>query len=199
MELNELKNIWRRQQADKERDYSQSELMLLINNKMLSLEKQVKSRDRIEIIACAALVLFFGYTLVTAHSLWTQIGSTIIVAAAIFIGYRLKSSQIEKQSRDDSYNHSMAEHLQQELNQVRQQKKLLENIAWWYISPIVVGLAFLAAGFETGLLSKVTYMAVVLVCAVLVWYFNQRAVRRKFDPLIQELNKAITSLNEGEG
>ncbi len=196
MELDELKHIWKQQEIEDEMEYSQSELMVLINNKMLSLEKEIKSRDRLEIIACAMIVLFFGYILFTSSSMWTQIGSATLVLAGIFIAYKLKSAQIKRKDESAQYDHSMQEHLSWELQQLRRQKKLLKNVAWWYIAPIVVGLLFFTMGSEMGLVIQVVYMGGVLAFSGFVWYLNQRTVKKKFEPLIKEIREAIKSLKE---
>lgn len=196
MELNELKQVWKQQNIDSKMEYSQSELMLLINNKMLSLEKEIKSRDRLEIIACVVIVLFFGYILFTTQSLWKQIGSATLMLSGVFIAYKLKSAQITRPDEPSQYDHSMQEHLSWELQQVRRQKKLLKNVAWWYIAPIVVGLLFFTIGFESGIITQVVYMAVVLAFSAFVWHLNQRTVQKKFDPLIKEITEARDSLNE---
>jgi len=40
MEIDELKHIWK-QQSSRDREYSRSELMMLINNRMISLEEKI--------------------------------------------------------------------------------------------------------------------------------------------------------------
>ncbi|MDZ7680373.1 MAG: hypothetical protein U5J63_01370 [Fodinibius sp.] len=59
MELNELKNVWKQQEVPNKKEYSKSELMMLINNKMISLEEQIKSRDRLENTGCYCYDRYF--------------------------------------------------------------------------------------------------------------------------------------------
>jgi Flp pilus assembly protein TadB len=170
--------------------------MVLINNKLLSLEKDIQSRDKLELLACLAVCLIFGYILFASHSMWKQIGSAILILSAIFIAYKLKSTQIRSKSDTVKCNHSMEQHLKLELKQVRSQKKMLRNIVWWYIAPIVVGLSFFTMGFESGVVIQIIYMCVVIILSAVVWQLNQRVVRSKFDPLIKEIEEAIQSLND---
>lgn len=196
MEIDEMKKIWRQQEVDTKQDYSQSEIMMLINNKMLALEKEIKSRDRLEIIACIILIVIFGYYLLYSHSIWIKAGSAVIIFAGIFIWYTLKKNQIKKIDAPELPDHSLKKHLNKELERVKRQKKLSQNIAWWYIAPITAGLFLITIGFETSLLFQIGYMALVLIVALIVWRYNQNTVKHKYDPLISEINKAIDSITE---
>jgi hypothetical protein len=179
-------------------EYSKSELMVLINNKMLSLEKEIKSRDRLEIIASIILIVVFGYYFIASSSLWIKIGSATIILAAIYISYTLKANQIKRINESESLDHSLGDHLRQELERVERQKKLSKTVAWWYIAPIVTGLFFITLGFKQDPLFKTIYMGFVLLIAVVVWKFNQKTVTNKFDPLITEIHEAIDFINDGK-
>ncbi|HKK45483.1 MAG TPA: hypothetical protein VJ964_08170 [Balneolaceae bacterium] len=196
MELNELKNVWKQQSSNHNLDYSQSELMMLINNQMISLEKEIKSRDRIEFIACLFLIVCFGIILFTTNSVWKQVGSVTIVLSGIFIWYKLKYTQHRSFDKKPSPDRPMREYLKLEAESVEKQKKLLQNIAWWYIAPICLGLFFFALGLDSGFTKKLLYMIVVIVTGGLVWWMNQRAVKQKFDPLLKEIKEAIKFLEE---
>lgn len=190
MKLDELKQIWKQQKIERDMEYSQSELLMLINNKMISFEKDIRSRDRLEIIACALVVLIFGIWFFTASSLWTRIGCAIIVAGCFFIVYKLKKAQ-PKADDPVRYDHSIAEHLQYELRKVRTQKRLLKNVAWWYILPNVMGLFFVTLGFPLSIWFKAGYITLIIALAAWIWYMNQKAISNRFEPLIGELRDSI--------
>lgn len=190
MELDELKKVWK-QQDSRKMNYSRSELMMLINNKMISLENEIKSRDRLEIIACTFLIIFYGIIFFTTNSIWKQAGSITIVLSGFFIWYKLKRTQHRSFDEDPSPDRPMKEYLVLEKKSVQHQKKILKNVAWWYIAPIGVGLCLFAWGFDSGPTNKLLYMLVVVLLGGLVWWLNQRAVKRKFDPLLDEIDEAI--------
>lgn len=194
MKLDELKRTWKEQKSSTDMSYSESEIMMLINNKMISFEKDIKSRDRLEIIACFLVMIFFGFTLFTTESLWKQAGSVMLILSAAFIWYKLKVTQKETFGDKHSPDRPMSEYLNLELQTIRKHKKLLQNMAWWYLSPMLVGLLLFTIGFNTGLLPKVIYMAVVFLFGGFVWKLNQNAVQKKFDPMITEIEEAIEIL-----
>lgn len=195
MELNDFKEIWKQQEISRPVNNPKSEILSLVDRKMTSLEYDIQSRDRREIIVCFLSILFLGYFFFTADSNWTRLGCLTLISAALFVTYRLKANQL-KTRKDESYNRSMESHLRFELKQVKKQKNLLENIGLWYIGPIFIGLTFLTIGFETGLTFQFTYMIVVIILMTWVWRLNQKAVKNRYDPLIHDINEAIESISE---
>lgn len=195
MELDELKRTWKEQKSSSELDYSKSEIMMLIKNKMISFEKDIRSRDRLEIIACILVIIFFGFTLFTTASVWKQAGSVVIILSAAFIWYKLKATQKDTFGEEHSPDRPMSEYLNLELESIRKHKKLLQNVAWWYLSPMFVGLLFFTIGFNTRLLWKGIYLAIVILLLGFIWKLNQNAVRKKFDPMINEIEEAINVLD----
>lgn len=197
MELNEIKKIWRRQQKSEEVACSKKELKAIVNNKMRSLEEEIKRRDRIEIVACGIIIAIFGVILFTTTSIWTQMGCVTVVSSACYICYKLKAAQFVEIKEEQSPDRPVRLHLKQELEQVEKQKKLLKNIAWWYIIPLTVGLLLITIGGQSTLFYKVTYMAAVILFGIFVWYLNQKTVRKKFDTLEKEIKKAIAFIEKG--
>lgn len=198
MELEELKNVWKRQKTPPRESYSPSELMMIINNKMISFEDRIRSRDRLEIIACIVVIVFFGIYFFVTDSLWQQAGSVVLVAACFFIWYKLRATDLYSLEERPLVDLPMSVHLERELERVKEQKKLLERIAWWYLLPMVLGLLIFSVGFRTNDLAKVLYMITVVGGGYYVWHLNQRSVKRRFEPLIRELEEALRYVKENE-
>ena len=196
MDLNELKNVWKQQDRDTGDQLSKSELMMMINNKMISLEENIKARDRLEIIVAIAVMIVFALWGVSAETVWTQAGCAVIVGSAGFIWYKLKRTQRASFDSRTNPHHSMREHLNGELQSVRQQKKMLQSVAWWYLSPIWVGLLLITLGFSQGIVYKVGYMIAVSILYVWIWRKNQQQVEGKFSPLEEEIKEAIASIED---
>lgn len=196
MELDELKHVWK-QQSSRDMDYSRSELMMLINNKMISLEEKIRSRDRLEIIACIILIVSYSIIFFTTNSAWKQAGSITIILSGILIWYKLKSVQRQSFSKDDpSPDRPMREYLHLEAQSIKKQKNLLKSVVWWYILPIGIGLFLFTMGFDAGLTTKIVYLAIVVLLGIGVWWMNQQAVKQKFNPLLQEIENAIEFVEE---
>lgn len=198
MELIDLKKIWKKQQVIPEMDYSRTELMVLINNKMVSLENEIKSRDRREIIAIIIVIVFYGIIFLTTQSIWKQAGSIIIILSGIFIWYKLKSTQRKIKDEEPTPNQSMIEYLNHEMRSVLSQRKLLKNVAWWYLLPLETGLLLFTVGFELGITLKIIFMFVFILTGWGIWELNRHAVRHRLDPLLIEIKDAIRFLEEDE-
>jgi Flp pilus assembly protein TadB len=193
MELNELKHTWENQHNDLN-DYTRSELVTIVNNKLSTIEQQIKSRDRREIIACVIMIIFFSFVFFTANSVWHQAGSMVIILSAFFIWFKLKTAQRQALDQERSANRSLREHLKFELQMLREQKKLLKDVVWWYILPLCIGLILFAISF--GLLARIIYIAVVVLVGLALWKINRRAAKREFDPILKEIKEALRSLDE---
>lgn len=198
MDMNELKKVWKREQKKPKWDYSRSELLMLINNKMISFEKDVKSRDRLEIIACLLVGISFSVMFFLTNSMWQQIGSAIIVGSAGFIWYKLRSSRKRTAEKESGPDKPLSDYLKAELTFVSFQKQLLDNIMWWYILPITTGILFFAVGFHLHWIYKLSYMVLVVVIGGIIWKINQNAVAERFDPLISEIQNSLHFLEEKE-
>lgn len=196
MELDELKHIWQQQEGDEPMEDPRSKIKAQIDDKMHALEKEIRSRDRLEIAAAVAVMIIFGVFFYYSQSVWDRIGSGIVVLSAIYICYKLKTAQFKRADTNNTFDHPMEEHLKMELQQVKRQKKLLQNVAWWYIAPMTVGLILLTFDTGTGFWFRIGYPVLLLAFGGLVWKLNQRAVRKKFEPLQREIQEAIEFLEK---
>lgn len=190
MELDEMKAIWKRQRTATGGDFKRSDLLMLIN-RMISMEERVRSRDRLEVLACMVVIVGFSAHFFVTESLLQQIGSVVLVGGALLVWYKLKTTEVHRAEKRPMVNLPMTVHLERELRRVREQKKLLGSIAWWYILPLTVGLLLFALGFQSGWAFKAGYLALVLAMGAWVWKRNQDTVRRKFAPLEREIEEAL--------
>lgn len=196
MEFDELKKTWKRQQINQELEYSEHEVLMLINNKMISFEKDIKTRDRGEFIASALVIIAFGILFFVMSSVISKIGCIVIILSTFFIAYKLKKNQPNKIEDKRSRNHTIRQHLKQELKNVQKQKALLTNIVWWYIAPPCLGLFLFTIGTTWYNTAKIIYLLLLVLMAVAVWYLNQRAVTRRFDPLLKEIKDSIAFIEK---
>ena len=195
MKLDELKEVWEQQQSDKKSDFSSEDYLQNIDQKMSDFEQSIQSRDRFEIIACIVVIGIFGYVLLTSSALLRQVGAGIVIAGAAYVWYRLKRAQNNMLAAQTT-DRSVKEHLKFELNKVQEQKKMLKNIAWWYIAPIYIGLVVLTIGSSPNIQFQIIYLAVVTIVGIAVWYYNQHKIKKRFNPLISEIDEAIKSLEK---
>src|SRR5699024_7242909 len=195
MELEELSNIWKSQKISSEREYSKQALLMILNNKTISFEEQIKSRDRFEIIAAIVVIISFGVILFITPSVWQKTGCGIIILSAFWVWYKFKSVQHIAIEDEPDCNHNMYNHLQQELHWVKKQKTLLENVLWWYVLPFMTGLVIFALGFSNRMV-KIFYIIGIIILGSVIWILNHRAIIKRFNPFIEELEDAISVIEE---
>lgn len=191
MELEELKHIWKQQKPSPNMELSKKELLILLNNKMISFDKEIRSRDRIELIVGLIVAVVFTFYFFMSPSIWIKTGSAVIVLSSFFIIYWLKTGQ-PKRIKEPSYNHSINQHLKLEFYNVQTQKKMLENIIWWYIGPLSIGLILVSFGFP--LTHQLISITVIITVDIGIWYLNQKTVARRLDPLITSIKEALDYL-----
>ncbi|MDZ7680372.1 MAG: hypothetical protein U5J63_01365 [Fodinibius sp.] len=132
---------------------------------------------------------------INANSIWIQAGCAVIVLSAAFIWYKLKNTQRLSFDANSGQDRPMREHLNSELESLQKQKALLANVAWWYLTPIWIGLLLITIGFSNGPIFKIGYMIAVSLLYAWIWNRNQKVVKQRFDPLETEIKEAIKSID----
>jgi hypothetical protein len=154
------------------------------------LSSRVGRRNRREYMAAALVVLIFGaYLIVFRHPLM-QLGSALIMVAALFVIWRLKThgtatppEQAGSLAGVDAYRVELV-----------RQRDLLRGVWLWYLAPFVPGFVLFLAGVVR--LSRAPIgprFAIVVVFCLLVFggiaYLNFRGARllqREIDSLEHE-------------
>jgi Flp pilus assembly protein TadB len=190
MELDELKTIWKKQEIKNRESLSKEQLSVLLNNKMISFDEKIKSRDRREIGAAIFVSFIFGILLFVMDSIWTKLGCVTIILACGFISYKLITERRAAIDKKSNPNTTFKENLQFELQKVETQRNLLKNIVWWYIAPIFLGSLFFFIGIYGGI-TLILHIIFMIVVSGLVWGLNQHAVSKYIDPIINDIENAI--------
>lgn len=194
MELEELKKIWKRQEANEQEALTKEHLIVMLNNKLISFDEKIKKRDWLETGAALITIVICSVILFYTQSVWFRLGClTLIIASGIII-FKLKSAHSKEDDKKLETDKSFEEHLSEELHKMKDQKRLLQSVLSWYLLPIFIGIVFFVIGFEQQLLYKVIYLTVVVLVYGYIWKLNQDAVSEKVDPIIKDLEDAIDFL-----
>jgi len=90
---------------------------------------------------------------------------------------------------------SIREQLENTYTYLNAERKLLQNITYWYILPITVPLLVLILNEPWYFAMKVVYL--LIGALVIVWtYSSKNKLAKQFDEPIRELNEAIKQLEE---
>jgi Mg/Co/Ni transporter MgtE len=90
MELDELKSIWWKKQKVEEQEYlSKEQLVMMLNNKMISFDEEIKKRDWREIGTAIVMSVICGVLLFILDSIWFKLSCVTIILASGLISYKL--------------------------------------------------------------------------------------------------------------
>lgn len=193
MEESTLKQLWLNV-AQQKIEINTNKLIESINPKISTMEKQIKNRDRREIIICALMILIFGWWFFTIPQALGKIGAAIIIATCVMVIFRLiYASKINvPQDSASEINH----HLRVSLQHVRKQINLYNTMLWWYLLPFFIGVICFFYNYPVSLLSKGCYTLVVAVLYGYIYYINRRVVTKKLKPLESSILKTLEELSE---
>lgn len=190
-----MKAIWKRQEANNSKTLSKEQFVMMLNNKMISFEEQIKRRDWLETAVAIIVILVCLIAFFYVQSVWSQLGCTTLIFASVFIVYKLRKARKKQAKEKLEPDKSFRDHLQQELLKLETQKELLESVLWWYLAPFFIGFMFLILGFNFYLIIKVVFLGVGLILYAYIWKLNQDAVSKQINPLISDIEQAITFIS----
>src|SRR4051812_19904901 len=89
MNEDELKKLWQ-QQPLRNPDPSAAQLVSAMQNKMTGLRRILDARDLRELVACAVVVIIFGFFYFTVYRApVSRVGDLIVIGGTIFIAWKI--------------------------------------------------------------------------------------------------------------
>lgn len=150
-------------------------------------KKKIKKRNAREYFACIFLiVVFLPFGFFTASTL-SRIGSLIIVLSSIVIMYQLRN---RKTTTADITLAPLA-YLNEHLQYLKSEAKLLNTVTYWYILPPMIGVAIFLTGQDKNIWYLVFHYVILIVISVTVYYLNKEAVKTQINPVINKLEKLL--------
>lgn len=196
MNWNDYEAAWKRQELPAGTDADLSTLRDTFEAKRRKLAATLLIRDWIEISACAVVVVSYV-------SFWREVGPSgwpmalaillILGVAAIFLRERLRT----RRHRLGADSPLLAK-IEADLAELHHQRRLLLRVWVWYIAPgataVLIHTSVMIAQARPGssLREPVSLVVVVFFLAVLcwfVWMINRRAVRKRIEPRLAELEQ----------
>jgi len=199
MKLDDLKAGWKTEVTQVNETMDITQIIQSLEKETKKFDKHVKRRDILEISIALLLIPVWVWKLFYSASVIQSVGLLIAIVACVFIPYKLVKAKQVVTAKDNS----ILANLLVEKNKLENQKNLLESIAIWYISPLMVAIVLITAGArvnEAGLpLISETLVIYYGFCALLVvgvYLLNKRAAANKFDPLLDKVNRQISELKK---
>lgn len=199
MKLDDLKAGWKTEIETTESKQDLTQIIHALEKETYKIDKSVKRRDFLEISIALLLIPVWVWQLFVVTGLMQTIALWILIIACLFIPYKMNKAKKIEAAKDNS----VLAYLGVEKIKLENQKKLLESIAVWYISPLMLGIVLFTAGAtvdESGVPQVSGQLATYYIfCGLLSvggYLLNRRAAGKQFSPLLDKVNQQINELTE---
>lgn len=195
MNDDELKKLWQ-QQTLRVPDLSAAQLTSAMQNKMSEFRRDVRARDIRELLACAVVIIIFGFYVFTERTPIVRLGWLIVIGGAIFIAWNIVRAR--RSAPPAAPGATMVESLRAELHSVRTQSRLLGSVLWWYLLPLGIGLLVATWGMPTHLHAKIPSTLLFVAIFAFIYWLNQWARSKHLLPMEAQLEALLHSAETGE-
>jgi hypothetical protein len=206
MDFDRLRDIWS-QQPDPSPARTDDEWIRLILTRDRSLRRRIRTRDGIELGTAWLMAAGFAWMAAGARVRWPWLAAAGIMLAlgAVFVRERLRHRPPTGRVAD------VGGSLAQALAEVEHQVRLLTSVLTWYLLPLGVVIVLIDVGaildrgarMDPGVWARdwpwllLPFALVIPIIAGVfwvVWWANQRAVRRDLLPHRAELMRVMHQL-----
>ncbi len=181
---NDMRNLWQSQKTEPiEMSLEQ------IYQRAQAYQRKIRWRNAREYVGAALVVIFFGYTIWTVPQPLMRVGPALCIAGALYVAYQLHKRGSSKPVPSDI---SCIDFHRRELSR---QVELLRGVLWWYLGPLVPGLAVIIINsaiskpghWRYSQLFVALYACFCALAFYFIWRLNQRAADR-LQHMIDELD-----------
>ena len=202
MSFDELQSKWKSHDHGVGARLDPAALLKDVQREQRKLDAILLRRDFNEIGVGLVMAVFFFWRIV-AHGEWVWISTAL---ACMFVGIFLFVDRRVQSRRHPPAEGTLLSCLQNSLVQVEHQIWLLQNVFWWYLLPLGLGIAPLVILptwqiRDAGLLPYLAMAVAVAVCLGIYWgiyRLNQQAVKKCLEPRRAELVQLLASFEQPE-
>lgn len=206
----ELRDIWKNSSEAERIKFDLSQLLVDLNKKMNQIEKDIKKRDRREIIASIIGIIMATYLAYVVPFPISKVACLLSITWFGYVIYKLRSTKNSAIPEDLTL--PFRRQLEDQKANMQQQAQLLDTVLYWYVlPPYLVNVIFIlgwgdpaAIGWDhflAGIFSSLTLTGKLTVLAFLAVFYgfivwlNKHAVKVRYKPIIQDLDKLIHQLD----
>ena len=161
-------------------------------------ERRIRQRNRREVLAGVLVILGFGAGLWRGPNLVVRVGCALVMAGALFIIYRLRTRAVPGSiPLDTPQAHAVAAYRRE----LEVQRDLLRTVTFWYLLPLLPGLAVVTLGQALALAQPAPALRVFvffLLFCVLTRQLNQREARKLQDKIDELVTLETLDGNEAD-
>jgi hypothetical protein len=205
MNPDDLKKVWQTPSTPGRLTIDTGLLLNEVRRNEQSFRATIFWRDAREVGIAFVLVPVWAYMGIKLALPWTWY---LTIPALIWVGGFMLVDRFRHNQRKGDASESLTRQVGTSLAQIEHQIWLLRNIFWWYLLPFGLSIAIFLSqlavqlpgrpGIKTWNVAVVTVQTALLAVIVfaVVYWLNQRAVRRALIPRRQELRVLLASLSD---
>lgn len=191
----QLKAIWQTSNERLQHINLHAIKMNKMNEQIKKFEKNITKRNNLETIVAIGLIALFGIYAYIKPTMFAKIGAIMTMLYCLNVIYQLRKTEAKQPNFD--ITSSLKEQLLEYQAYVKAEQKLLNTVLYWYLLPTIPCMVFFLVGTGITLLAGFLYFGIFMpLCFALVYYMNQKAVKRKTEPLLTDIAKMLKTLEE---
>lgn len=190
----QLKEIWQSANNQNETINFHSLNLKEMNQQIKKFEKTIASRNNREIGAAILIIAGFGYYAFIIPTLLGKLGAIWTIGYGIWVIYKLK--KVEAKQPGFNIEHSIKQQLVDYQKYVKSEQRLLENILYWYLLPILPGMVLFLLGIEKEWSDLLVGLSCMLIIFIAVYLLNKEAAEKQFTPLLTDIEETLQRLEQ---
>ncbi len=199
MQLDDLKNTWRQETQGLDSTPQFRQAMSSLEKEIDTFSRHLKWRDWREYIAAFVCIPVFAYAALFKADNWVVTsGYWLLLLSCIAIPltlYKAKPKDVDKRMGLRSF-------LEHEKVKVKRQINLLSNVLYWYLAPLYIGIMLVTvgkriylAGFAAVDFNLWSYVALVTLICIGIYYMNLKTVNTKYTPMLKRIEQQLSDIN----
>ncbi|MCD6011670.1 MAG: hypothetical protein K0Q79_1532 [Flavipsychrobacter sp.] len=188
MSEQELKDYWKQYASKDTVSLNNEHLTQELNVCLKKFEHDISTRNRRETIVAIALIPCFILLAWVMPSALSKAGAVLLVLFCLFVILMLKKIQARKPT---DISLPVLNYLRQYKEYLEKERKLINNVAIWYITPAMIGCSLFVIGMQ-----KYWLVGANIFIGIIIYYLNRNAVKEYFDPLISRVMANINMLEK---
>jgi len=199
MQLDDLKQDWKKTIQTPSSTNNLTEVITMLEKQTIKIDKEIKRRDLIEISIAILLIPVWIYGLFTSAGAIQTAGLVLAILSCLYIPYRLMKAKKITSTK----NTNIKTFLENEKQKVSQQKQLLESVVSWYIAPLSISIILITLGGTVDASGTphlndylTNYYGFLVLLIIGVYLLNKRAAKKKFGPLLDNIEQRLSELNQ---
>lgn len=206
----ELKDLWRNSPEKERVKFDLSRLLIDLNGQLENLNTQIRRRDRKDMFTMLISIPIFTYLIFIIPFPITKAGLVLAILGMVWHVLRRRDHSLNRIPVDHTL--PLKEQLGIQRANLEHEKKLMSTVLYWFIIPSFVPFAVSILGLgdprnygwsnffvDQVLPMPIIYKLAYLIFAVIVFWVlyweNNRIVRRTLQPMIREIEEAQRELS----